>query len=129
MTGRGKGRPPVKVGAKVTIWLLVELLRDRQTRKRADVRPAVRKLNEMLPKWFTNAGHMVKFEGLREHHKAIEREVKAGTPAGRKALEMLATARARRELWGWDTSAWLLIADAQELREQGYNVVLSYPQG
>jgi hypothetical protein len=66
------------------------------------------------------------FDTIHRHYKEFNalRSKKAGKPAADIADKMLADARAKRDILGWDASTWLVLIDPSGLKSEGYNVVL-----
>ncbi len=71
---RGRGQPPLKPSITMTIWVMVELMRDRQqvTRERWSVREGCRRLEKHLAACFLG-GKRLSLETIRDHYKKFER--------------------------------------------------------
>jgi hypothetical protein len=115
------GRPALKPGIALTVWALVELLRDRQGNEpRWSARKGAKKLDlELRRSW--RGHHALPFETIRDHHKHVERSVNA---TGSREL-LLWIGRQRREVLGWDTSVLFFLIDQwkdyqAEIRDDGH---------
>lgn len=119
------GRRPVKTSVLMAMWLLVELKRDKQREgaARSSVRQASEAVAEHLRETWLG-GKSLDAETIRGHYKRFEAIVRKSN-TGDEALtagKMLATARFRRDLYGWDTSTWMLVFDPIGLKALGYDV-------
>ena len=112
------GRPRTGRTVKLTIWLMVELLRDRRDPKkeRVSAREASKRLEQHLAESF-RGGHELGWERIRDHHKEFERVARQSNTGDerREADLILAQARLLRELRGWDTSTWSLVIDPADM--------------
>ena len=110
---------------RLVFWVMVELMRDRQTGKRDTVNAACGRVGKHLAKCFLGGRHP-DFETIRGHHKKFEqlmRRSNSGDEA-QAAYAMLENARRRRDLLEWQIDTWALVLDPQTLRDLGYNVVV-----
>jgi hypothetical protein len=112
----------------MTLWLLVELARDRQQwgLPRLSVLQASKHVAEHLAESF-RGGRKLSGETVRRHHKKFEKVMRrsnSGEEASRAKL-LLAHARQRRELFGWDTSLWALVLDPAAIQALGYEVIIA----
>jgi hypothetical protein len=106
---------------------MVELLRDRkdQTRERASVREATRRLEQHLKRCFVG-GRRIRFEGIRDHYKRFQATAhRTNSGAEANARNLLDLARRRRDLYGWETDTWALVMDPWALKAMGYRVVIN----
>jgi hypothetical protein len=119
------GRPRAGSTVKLTIWVMVELLRDKRdpTKTRDSVRRACDRLESHLAESF-QGGHAVKFEGIREHYKDFERAARRSNSGLEmaQARSLLENARLTRELCGWKCSTWALVLDSTQLPALGYDL-------
>ena len=122
-----RGRPAVKRSIPRFLWLMVELTRDRKEwgRRRATVRETTPRVAKELAECFQGGGRDLPAETIRRYHKEFERVMRRGGDEAEHAKRVLEIARQRRDLFGWDTSTWLLLADPWMLAELGYKVVLT----
>jgi hypothetical protein len=122
---KARGRPAVKPSIPLMMWVLVELMRDRNGRPRLSVRGGSTRLAKELPK--TGAARVLSAETIRDYHKRFERTMKqANSGEEKKAAEWeLEIGRQRREIYGWGTSAWILIADPWDLAARGWSVIIN----
>jgi hypothetical protein len=107
-----RGRPAVKPTISLTLWMMVELMRDRKqrVRARASVRKAADRVAKHLAEHF-RGGVVPTAETVRRHYKQFERVMRRGGDEAELAIGLLANARQRRDLLGWDTPTWLLMFD------------------
>jgi hypothetical protein len=122
-----RGRPAVKRSIPRLLWRMVELTRDRKEwgRPRASVREATPRVAKELAECFQGGDRNLPAETVRRYHKEFERVMRRGGDEAEHAKRVLEITRQRRDLLGWDTSTWLLLADPWELSALGYKVVLT----
>ena len=120
-----RGRKAVKPPVPMFLWLMVELARDRRRwgKPRASTREAAHRIAEELAECF-RGGHELPPETVRRHHKEFERLMRKGGDEAEFARRLLANARERRDLLGWETSTWLLVIDPVVLAALGCELVL-----
>jgi hypothetical protein len=121
---RKAGRPSAGSTVKLTIWVMVELLRDRRdpTKPRDSRRHACDRLASHLAECF-QGGHVIKFEGIREYYKDFQRAVRrSDSGLEEQARLVLENARSTRELCGWECSTWALVLDPAQLPALGYDL-------
>jgi hypothetical protein len=104
----GRGRPAVKPSVSLTLWLMVELMRDRkeQSRARASARDASDRVAKHLAEHF-RGGRVLTTETVREHHKRFERVMRQGGDEAENAKRLLGNARHHRALLAQETSLWV----------------------
>ena len=121
---KARGRPAVKPPIPLTMWVFVELLRDRKGRPRLSARGGAARLAKQLPKW---QAQRMTTEGVREHYKRFERTMKQSNSGDEKkeAERLLEIGRQRREIFGWDASAWIWLNDPEALAARGKNVIIN----
>ncbi|MPZ36591.1 MAG: hypothetical protein GEU95_00780 [Rhizobiales bacterium] len=106
---------------------MVELMRDRQqvTRDRWSVREGCRRLEKHLIECFIG-GKRLEFERIRTYYKKFEREMRRSNSGAvsESARQLLAVARLKRDLFGWDISTWALVLDPHQLETAGYKITL-----
>jgi hypothetical protein len=105
-----RGRKAVKPSIAMTLWLMVELARDRQRwgKPRASKQEAAHRVAEELAECF-QGGRVLPPETVRRYHKEFQRVVRRGGEAAEHANRLLEDARARRQLLDWHTETWLLV--------------------
>ena len=119
------GRPSMK--APLLIWVLVELMRDRKGGlPRLSARRGCERLKRELQIDF-KGGRVLPFETIRRYHKGFVAAWRRSNSGEEKALaaKILAIGRERRELLGWDASAWLFVIDPAFLSSKGIKVVIN----
>jgi hypothetical protein len=123
-----RGRPKVKPLVPLLIWVMVELLRDRrdQTKERASVREAARRLEQHLGKSFTG-GRRIRAEAIRDHYKSFQTTAHRSNSGAEAALasNLLDSARRKRDLYGWETDTWVLVMPPEAFKAAGYQVVIN----
>jgi hypothetical protein len=123
-----RGRPKVKPSVPLLTWVMVELLRDRkdQTKERASVREAVRRLERQLTKSFVG-GRRLRFEAIRKHYKDFQTTTHRSNSdvEANLARNLLDLARRRREVYGWEADVWTLVMDPWALAAMGYKVIIN----
>jgi hypothetical protein len=112
----------------MTLWLLVELARDRQQwgLPRLSVLEASKRVAKHLAECF-RGGRQLPPETIRRYHKKFEKVMRrsnSGVEAVRAKM-LLDNARQRRDLLGWETSLWMLVLDPDTIRALGYEVVIT----
>ena len=125
-----RGRPAVKQSIPRLLWLMVELTRDRKEwgRPRASVREATPRVAKELAECFQGGGRNLPAETIRRYYKEFERATRRGGDEAEHAKRVLENARQRRDLFGWDTSTWMLVIDPVTLLTMGYEVTIT-PKG
>jgi hypothetical protein len=121
------GRKAVKPSIARTLWLMVELARDRRRwgKPRASVREAAHRLAEELAECF-QGGRELPPETVRRYHKEFDRVMRRGGDEAELAWWLLENARQCRDLAGWDTNTWLLVMfDPFALAALGFEVTLT----
>jgi hypothetical protein len=105
MTG---GRPPLDPAIPVTLWLLVEIERDkRQSTTRRSVREACERIETHL---FERYGKIVDWETIRRQYKNAEKLLRKTTlGATKEATAALAEVRRRRDALGWKIEPLVLL--------------------
>jgi hypothetical protein len=124
---RGRGQPPLNPSITMTIWVMVELMRDRQqvTRERWSAREGCNRLEKHLAKCSLDGRHLP-LETIRDHYKKFERVMRRSNSGAVSELARLrlAFARLKRDLSGWDISTWALVVDPFQLEAAGYKLTL-----
>jgi hypothetical protein len=105
-----RGRKAVKPSIPMSLWLMVELARDRRRwgRPRASAREAAHRVAEELAECF-QGGRELPPETVRRYHKEFDRVMRRGGDEAELGKRVLDNARQRRDLLGWETSTWLLV--------------------
>jgi hypothetical protein len=105
-----RGRKPVNPSIAMTLWLMVELARDRRRwgKPRGSKQEAAHRLAEELAESF-QGGRVLPPETVRRYHKEFQRVMRKGGDEAEHANRLLEDARQRRNLLGWETSTWLLV--------------------
>lgn len=119
----------VKPSVRMVFWVLVELLRDRREpgHKRASASEAARRLDRHLKECMPGPGREMEWETIRDHYKKFERVMRQSNTGEEAELaqRLLDNARQRRNLFGWDTSTWMLVIDPAMLLAAGYEVTIT----
>ena len=123
-----RGRPAVKPSIPLVLWVMVELMRDREQwgRPRASARGASARVAKHLAECF-HGGRVLTTETVRDHHKRFERTMRQSNARAEAELAkgLLDLARKRRDLLGWQTSTWMLVLDLTALTALGYEAVFT----
>jgi hypothetical protein len=103
------------------IWVLAELMRDRKDGlPRLSARSGCKRLEKELQVTF-KGGRVLPFETIHRHYKAFNTAMRCSNSGAEKAVadRLLEIGRERRELLGWDASAWLFVMDPEFLQSKG----------
>lgn len=107
-----RGRPALKQGVPFYLWVMVELMRDREGRPPLSVRGGAAVLAKRIPRDIVS-DRVWNAETIRRHHKAFETLMRRSNSGDERRLaeRLLTIGRARRQGLGRQTNIWLLVAE------------------
>ena len=112
------GRRPRR-SAPLFFWALVELCRDRKDNRR-ERRSARQGCKLLMKRLDGSVGRTLSAENIRDYHKKME-----GRIDKTDAETILAWARKRREVYGWDANPLLYVLTEETLAANGAEVIHS----
>jgi hypothetical protein len=119
------GRPPLPPSFSLMLWAFAELMRDRQgSQRRLSARAGCQRLAKDFAR-DSKGGRFLPFSTIRRHHGNVEKDMRKNPEQRAIANGLLEFGRQRRELIGWDASAWLYLIDPAVWQSKGYEGVIS----